>query len=75
MRMSILNNIENTVERHYWRAVTFLVILILAGAAFWGRTAVRARNVPRKTRSDRRPERCASAKWNKRCNTEQTETP
>ena len=29
-------NIENAVERHYWRAVTFLVILILAGAAFWG---------------------------------------
>ena len=36
MRTSILNNIENAVERHYWRAVTFLVILILAGAAFWG---------------------------------------
>ena len=31
-----MNNIENVVERHYWRAVTFLVILILAGAAFWG---------------------------------------
>ncbi len=30
-----MNNIENAVERHYWRAVTFLVILILAGAAFW----------------------------------------
>ena len=28
--------VENAVERHYWRAVTFLVILILAGAAFWG---------------------------------------
>ena len=27
---------ENAVERHYWRAVTFLVILILAGAGFWG---------------------------------------
>ena len=36
MRMSILNSIENTVERHYWRAVTFLIVLILAGAAFWG---------------------------------------
>lgn len=24
------------MERHYWRAVTFLVILILAGAGFWG---------------------------------------
>ena len=31
-----MNNVENAVERHYWRAVTFLVILILAGAAFWG---------------------------------------
>ena len=31
-----MKNIENAVERHYWRAVTFLVILILAGAAFWG---------------------------------------
>ena len=31
-----MKNIENVVERHYWRAVPFLVILILAGAAFWG---------------------------------------
>ena len=31
-----MNNVENTVERHYWRAVTFLVVLILVGAAFWG---------------------------------------
>ena len=31
-----MNNIENTVERHYWRAVIFLVILILAGTGFWG---------------------------------------
>ena len=31
-----MNKIENAVERHYWRAVTFLVILILAGATFWG---------------------------------------
>ncbi len=31
-----MKNIENAVERHYLRAVTFLVILILAGAAFWG---------------------------------------
>jgi comEA protein len=31
-----MNNVENTVERHYWRAVAFLVILILAGAGFWG---------------------------------------
>ena len=27
---------ENAIEDHYWRAVTFLVILILAGAGFWG---------------------------------------
>ena len=31
-----MNNVENVVERHYWKAVTFLVILILAGAGFWG---------------------------------------
>lgn len=31
-----MNNVENAVERHYWRVVTFLVILILAGAGFWG---------------------------------------
>ena len=31
-----MSNVENTVERHYWRAVTFLVILILVGAGFWG---------------------------------------
>ena len=31
-----MNKIENAVERHYWRAVTFLVILILMGAGFWG---------------------------------------
>ena len=31
-----MNNVENAVERYYWRAVTFLVILILAGAGFWG---------------------------------------
>ncbi|MXV75361.1 ComEA family DNA-binding protein [Candidatus Poribacteria bacterium] len=31
-----MNNVETAVERHYWRAVTFLVILILAGAGFWG---------------------------------------
>jgi len=30
-----MKNIESVVERHYWRAVTLLVILILAGAAFW----------------------------------------
>ncbi len=27
---------DNLVERHYWRAVTFLVLLILAGSGFWG---------------------------------------
>ena len=26
----------DAVERHYWKAVTFLVILILAGSGFWG---------------------------------------
>lgn len=31
-----MNNVESVVERHYWKAVTFLVILILAGAGFWG---------------------------------------
>lgn len=31
-----MNNVESAIERHYWRAVTFLVILILAGAGFWG---------------------------------------
>ena len=31
-----MNNVENVVERHYWKAVTFLVILILVGAGFWG---------------------------------------
>lgn len=25
-----------TVERHYWKAVVFLVILILIGTGFWG---------------------------------------
>lgn len=29
-------NIENVVEKHYWRAVTFLVVVILIGAGFWG---------------------------------------
>ena len=27
---------NETVERHYWKAVTFLVIVILAGSGFWG---------------------------------------
>lgn len=29
-------NIENVVAKHYWRAVTFLVAVILIGAGFWG---------------------------------------
>ena len=31
-----MNNVSDAVERHYWKAVTFLVILILAGSGFWG---------------------------------------
>lgn len=31
-----MNNVSDTVERHYWKAVTFLVILILTGSGFWG---------------------------------------
>ena len=31
-----MNNVEDVVERHYRRAVTCLVILILAGTGFWG---------------------------------------
>lgn len=31
-----MNNVSGAVERHYWKAVTFLVILILAGSGFWG---------------------------------------
>lgn len=31
-----MTNVRNTVERHYWKAVTLLVILILAGTGFWG---------------------------------------
>ncbi len=27
--------IESVVEKHYWRGVAFLIILILAGAGFW----------------------------------------
>ena len=29
-------NIESVVAKHYWRAVTFLVTVILIGAGFWG---------------------------------------
>lgn len=31
-----MNSVSDVVERHYWKAVTFLVILILAGTGFWG---------------------------------------
>lgn len=27
---------DSHIERHYWKAVTFLVILILIGTGFWG---------------------------------------
>ena len=30
-----MNNVSDAVERHYWKAVTFLVILILVGSGFW----------------------------------------
>ena len=31
-----MSNAGDALERHYWKAVTFLVILILAGTGFWG---------------------------------------
>lgn len=31
-----MNNVADVVERHYWKAVAFLVILILVGTGFWG---------------------------------------
>ena len=31
-----MNSVSDTIERHYWKAVAFLVILILAGTGFWG---------------------------------------
>ena len=31
-----MSNAGNALERYYWKAVTFLVILILAGTGFWG---------------------------------------
>ena len=31
-----MNHVLDTIERHYWKAVVFLVILILAGTGFWG---------------------------------------
>ena len=35
-KKSTQSNIESAVEKHYWRAVTFLLTLILIGTAFWG---------------------------------------
>ena len=31
-----MNSVSDAVERHYWKAVTFLVVLILVGSGFWG---------------------------------------
>ena len=31
-----MSNTVDVLERHYWKAVTFLVILILIGTGFWG---------------------------------------
>ncbi len=31
-----MNHVSDTIERHYWKAVIFLVILILVGTGFWG---------------------------------------
>jgi len=31
-----MNSVENALERHYWKAGTLLVILILAGTGLWG---------------------------------------
>lgn len=31
-----MNSVSDAIERHYRKAVTFLVILILAGTGFWG---------------------------------------
>ena len=30
------DKIDSVVEKHYWRAVFFLIVLILIGTAFWG---------------------------------------
>lgn len=30
------NNIQNFLDKHYLRAVSFLVVLILIGAGYWG---------------------------------------
>lgn len=31
-----MSNTVDALERHYWKAATFLVILILVGTGFWG---------------------------------------
>lgn len=31
-----MNSVSDAVERHYWKAVIFLLVLILAGTGFWG---------------------------------------
>ena len=31
-----MNHISDTIERHYWKTVVFLVVLILVGTGFWG---------------------------------------
>ncbi|MCE2401916.1 helix-hairpin-helix domain-containing protein [Candidatus Poribacteria bacterium] len=35
-RTTVAKNIEGVIAKHYWRAVTFLVLVILIGAGFWG---------------------------------------
>ena len=32
----MVKNIESVITKHYWRAVIFLVAIILIGAGFWG---------------------------------------
>ena len=66
-----MNNVENAVERHYWRAVTFLVILILAGAGFWGLRRFAPAMFLGKPGPDRCTERRTSTKSN---HTKQTGT-
>ena len=31
-----MNSVSDALERHYWKAVIFLLVLILAGTGFWG---------------------------------------
>ncbi len=30
------DKIDGVIEKHYWRAVVFLIVVILIGSAFWG---------------------------------------